>query len=93
MGLIEDIDLRRTAVGSRELWSLDLTEAQRQRDLLLRGDVDVAEEEHQVVEPGLAEIVDRRVIQRFAEIDPSDIGPDDSGDRVYLNARHGAFPV
>ena len=89
--LVEHDDLGRVLVHRLQRRDVHRSEAQRERELLLVGDVLVAEEEDEVVEetPGAASSTSTST-QLLPQVDAVHLGPDGRGQRRDLDVRHGS---
>ena len=68
---------------------LEHAEAARERDLLLRSQLLVAEEDHLVVEETAGDLHERIVGQRLRQVDAGDLGPEmlaDPGNGNHVNS-------
>ena len=78
-------------------YSAGLAEALGQRQQLLRRELLIAEEDHDVLEQGGAQLLDRVVVERLGEIDAEDLGAERAGERADFQTgsghqRHGRSP-
>ncbi len=64
---------------------LDLTESASERDVVLRIKILLREEQHEMLEPKSAKVLPSLVVE-IVQIDPSDLGPQGTGDRAHLDA-------
>ena len=75
-----------------------LAEALGQRQELLRRKLLIAKKDHDMLEQGDAQLLDRVVVERLGEIDAEDLGAERAGERSDLQTgpghqRHGRSPL
>ena len=61
---------------------LEVAEAAGEREVLLGGDVLVAEEDDLVLEQRAMDLVERLVVERLGQVDASDLGADRRAERL-----------
>jgi len=67
----------------------DLAEMSGEGEKALGRQFPVAEENHQMVEPGMPDRSDRAVVEILGKIDPGDLGPERAGNRTDLQRTVG----
>ena len=92
--VVDEVDERpRRAVGRTADVPFDLAEAQRERELLIAGEVLVAEDEQVMLEERREDRVLQRVCERLRQIDAQDFRTGRVGERRdCVHGRHDSAP-
>ncbi len=89
----EDHHFRVAGLGRHERMHFEVTELAEERDVLVGGDVLLAEEQHLVVEPGLLQLRKGAGVAEVAEIDAVHLGPDRRCERLHIDRHLFVAPV
>ena len=85
IGLFSDLDnFRIVGHSADKLVDVQAAKAAAERQMLLRCEMLIAEKDHLMVEQRPADFGNHGVVERLAQIDPREFGPESSGDAAHV---------